>query len=119
MEENRLERRRGPDPLARSLRWIAAAGWAVLCAALLVLDRAKPEVETFFERYYKISLRSTWDMELARVLFYLMLAGLCLSLGGLALNALRHRRAEDEWRLNLVVIALISLGGILGYLFWL
>ncbi|BCR02978.1 hypothetical protein DESUT3_00470 [Desulfuromonas versatilis] len=110
------ERRRGPDPLVRSLRWLGGLGWLAMLAALVFLDLAKPEIETFFERWYQIRLRTTWDLQLARYLFYSMLAGLAFSLAGLAANLRRRRRSSDEIRVSLVALAVISLLGILRYL---
>lgn len=109
-------RQRRSDPALLALRWLSVAGWLILLAALLVLAEAKPPVETFFERHYKIQLRSTWDLELARYIFYLMLLGLGTSLTGLALNSRRLRRTDDEWRVSLVLVAAISLLGLIRYL---
>lgn len=109
-------RQRRGDPALLALRWLSVAGWVILLAALLVLAEAKPPVETFFERHYKIQLRSTWDLELARYIFYLMLLGLATSLTGLALNSRRLRRTGDEWRVSLFLVAAISLLGLIRYL---
>lgn len=108
-------RRKGPDLWVRSLRYLALAGWLALIAALVVLDRAKPQVETFFERVYDIRLHQQWDMALARYLLWLMVAGLVLSVLGLFINARRNRRRTDQWRLSLILLGLISLAGIALY----
>lgn len=108
-------RRKGPDPWIRSLRYLALAGWALMIVALVILDRAKPQVETFFERVYDIRLQQQWDMDLARYLLWLMVLGLVLSLFGIIINACRKRRRTDQWRLSLFVLGLISLAGIILY----
>lgn len=110
------ERRRGEDLWLRLLRWLIVAGWLVLLLALFLLVRARPEVETFFDRYYRVPLRRYWDLELARWLFASMWAGLVLSLAGLLINLRRHRRRDDDWRWSLLFIAGSSLLGILAYL---
>jgi uncharacterized membrane protein YhaH (DUF805 family) len=109
-------RRRRSDPLLLALRWLSVAGWLILLGALFVLAEAKPPVETFFERWYKVPLRSAWNLELARYIYYLMLLGLGTSLTGLAINSRRLRRRGDEWRLSLILVALISLFGLIKYL---
>jgi hypothetical protein len=108
-------RRKGPDMLTRSLRYLALIGWGAMIAALFVLDKAKPQMETFFERSYGIHLRSHWNLELARHLCLLLWVGLGISLLGLIFNALRHRRRDDEWRISLLLVALGSLAGLLFY----
>lgn len=109
-------RQRRSDPLLVVLRWLSVAGWLILLAALLLLGEAKPPVETFFERWYNISLRSSWNLELARYIYYLMLLGLGTSLTGLVLNSRRLRRKGDEWRISLILVAVISLLGLIRYL---
>jgi hypothetical protein len=108
-------RRKGPDLLIRSLRYLALLGWSMMIAALFVLDGAKPQVETFFERTYGIHLRSQWNLDLAHNISLLLWAGLGSSLLGLIFNAFRHRRRDDEWRLSLMLLFLASLAGILLY----
>ncbi|MEZ4484079.1 MAG: hypothetical protein R2864_05615 [Syntrophotaleaceae bacterium] len=108
-------RRKGPDLWTRSLRYLALVGWSLLIAALVILDRAKPQVETFFERVYDIRLQQQWDMDLARYLLGLMVLGLLLSVSGLVINGRRKRRRTDQWRLSLIFLGLISLTGIVLY----
>lgn len=86
-----------------------------MMAALFFLDRAKPEIETFFDRWYNLSLRTSWNMELARFILYCMIAGLLLSLAGLIINFKRHRRRGDEVRISLVLLGTLSLFGIICY----
>lgn len=104
------------DPLLLSLRWLSVIGWLALLTALFVLGEARPPVETFFERWYKIQLRASWNLELARYIFYLMLFGLGTSLTGLVINSRRLRRKGDEWRVSLILVAAISLLGLIRYL---
>ncbi len=115
MASIREDRRRGNEDLLRAIRWLAGLGWLALFGTLFFLDRARPRMETLFDRYYPIALHPTWDLELARFIFYLMVLGLALSLTGLVLNLVRYRRRNDEIRLSLVLIALISLAGIIKY----
>jgi uncharacterized membrane protein YhaH (DUF805 family) len=113
-DSSRRQNRR--DPLLLALQWLSVTGWLILLAALLVLAEARPPVETFFERWYDIRLRSGWDLNLARYIFYLMLLGLATSLTGLAINSRRLRRKGDEWRVSLLLVAVISLLGLIRYL---
>ena len=113
------ERRKGPDLWIKSLRWFAIVGWLFMVSALVIFAKAKPQVETFIERYYSIKLRTIWDMEWMRYIFYLMILGLCISCVGLAINIKRHRRKNDEYRVSMILLGLISLFGIILYLFFL
>lgn len=114
----KLERRRGPDLWVRMLECLGIVGWLLMFVAILVVGEAKPQLETFFERYYHIQLRTTWNRELVDSLFYLMVLSTCLSLSGLIINKKRHRRENDEYRVSLILVGIISFFGIAAYLFW-
>ncbi|SMP41405.1 hypothetical protein [Anoxynatronum buryatiense] len=110
------ERRKGPDIWLRSIQWIGMISWGLMLPLLFLIDRAKPEFETFFDKMFDIQVRSTWDQDVFRWAFYLMVGLLVLSAGGLAINKSRKRRREDYYRINLVIIFLLSAAGILYYL---
>ncbi len=110
-------RRKGPDFWTRTMRWMAVTVWGLMLTALFILGWAKPQVETFFDRYYHLSLRSTWNMDLASYIFTCMTAGLLLSLAGLIINHRRHRRQNDEYLVSLILAATICTGGIALYLY--
>lgn len=112
-----VDRRRGPDLWARSLRYLALVGWAVLVVSFFVFGRAKPQTETFIDRYYAIRLRLYWDMAWVRPLLWLLIAGLVVGLLGLVVNSCRHRRRADEWRISLVLLSGFCLIGILSFLY--
>ena len=101
----------------KSLAWLGAIGWLVMFAVLFLLDQAKPQVENFFDRMFGVKRRATWDLELARYIFYLMILGLALSGLGLGINAKRHRRKKDKYRISLILLGLFSILGIILYLF--
>lgn len=96
----REDRRRGPDVWVRLLRYMAVVGWTVLIASFFVFGRAKPQVETFIDRYYHVRVREYWDMAWLRPLLWLLVAGLVLGIVGLAINRFRHRRRSDQWRFS-------------------
>lgn len=112
----RVERRRGPDLWMRSLTAVATVGWLIMLAALWVASEAKPEMETFFARWSGIHLRKTWDMQLARYILYLMLFGAFLGYGGLMVNLSRNRRRDDQVRVSLILLSVLSTIGIVVYL---
>jgi uncharacterized membrane protein YhaH (DUF805 family) len=109
----RVERRQRADFWVRSLEWLVVGSWMLLLLALLLLSKAKPQVETFFERYYQLPLDSSWNLELLFYLRLLMGLGLCLSVAGLIINWRRSRRAGDEYRVSLLILGVISLIGLL------
>lgn len=107
-----VERRRRPDLWVRSLEWLAVGSWLLLFIALLLVAKAKPQVETFFERYYDLPLDPFWNLELLGYLQGLMALGLGISIIGLFINWRRSRRAEDQYCVSLIILGIISLVGL-------
>ncbi len=111
-------KRGGPDFWVKTIESLCVIVWLLMLIALLVIGTAKPEIETFFGRYYNIPLRRTWDLELTRYVFYIMILGMFLSVFGLIVNSKRIRRKEDSYRDSLVIVGIISFIGIIKYLFF-
>ncbi len=113
----KTERRKGPDLCVKVLGWLGVFSWFLMFMALFIIDRAKPEAENIFTKAAKIKVRTTWNQELTNYLFYLMIFGLCISIIGIVINSRRHHREEDRFRLTLIILGIISIFGIIKYLF--
>ncbi|KAA3615284.1 MAG: hypothetical protein DWQ05_14575 [Calditrichaeota bacterium] len=113
----KYDRRRGPDKLIKSLRWLAITGWINFAISLILYDEAKPDFETFFDRLFHVQMRYHWNETLAFLSFVWFVLCLVLSVVGIFINKKRHRRRNDEYRLNLIVLGLISLVGAVSYIF--
>ena len=112
------ERRKGPDFWLRSLGWLAVVGWLCMFIALILFEKAKPPAGSFFERREGMYIRRSWNEDLGEYMGYLMIAGLIISILGLMINAKRHRRKSDQYRLSLILLGLISAAGIVYYFFF-
>ncbi len=121
MEEGNIDmkpdRRRGPDLLIKTLRWLGIFGWFVMIVALYIIDMARPEEENMFTKTADVSVRTTWDPKLITYLFYLLIFGLCISVIGIVINSRRHHRKDDRFRYILITLGAISTFGIIKYLF--
>lgn len=121
--EQRTERRKGPDKWIYAVRSFGITGWCLMVGALLVVDKAKPETDAFIDKEFfnrmdiPIELRTTWDQDLARYIFYLMILGCCLSVAGLVINTQRNRRKDDGYKTYLVTLVLLSVTGIGLYIY--
>lgn len=119
-KKNFVERRRGQDLLLRIISGLGIVGWASLLVVMVVMDRAKPDDPTFIPNVQMTGvpyhLRTTWDQGLLTTIFYLLSVGLVLGIIGLAVNARRHRRSSDYYRIHLVLLTAISAIGVFYYL---
>jgi hypothetical protein len=107
------DRRRVPDLLIRAIRYLSMASWSVLLLALILVEKARPQVTSYLDKRYNIQLQENWDLQFIRILFYLMILGLCLSIVGFAVNTMRMQRRTDEYRLSLIFLGAISIGTII------
>ncbi len=110
------DRRKGPDIWLHVMEWLAIVGIFMLLAGLYMLGLAKPETETFFDRYFDVRVRYYWDLGLARYIFYFMIFGLVSSVTGLFINSRRRRRRGDRYDIFLLVVGFFSISGIALYL---
>lgn len=115
------DRRKGPDLWVKLMRISGLLGWLGMFAALVVLGKAQPEEsfidERFLERLgFSVNLRNSWDFDLLQYIFYLMMMGLILSIAGLLVHRRRDRRHDDGYGLYLIILGLISVSGIISYL---
>ncbi|MFZ5968572.1 MAG: hypothetical protein ACOYVK_15565 [Bacillota bacterium] len=119
MEENRrrdfVDRRKGPDIWVRIVQWLGFMAWGIMFVILTITDRAKPEAETFFERFFKIQVRNSWNQDLLQFAFYLMLLLNFLCIFGLIINSRRCRRKSDKYNLSLVLMMILAFVGIAMY----
>lgn len=116
MTRPHVDRRQGPDLWIKLLTGSGIISGICLVATLFITALAKPEVETFFDRFYNLRLRRTWDMDLMNYIFYLLLICFISSIVGLVINSRRKRRKDDHTRASLIVMLCISIFGLVQYL---
>ena len=121
--DQRAERRKGPDKWIYAVRSFGVVGWCLMIGALLIVDKAKPESDAFIDKEFfnrmdiPIVLRTSWDQDLARYIFYLMILGCFLSVTGLVINIRRSRRKDDGYKTYLFMLAFLSVTGIVLYVY--
>jgi len=112
-----VERRKGPDAVVKAVWWIVGASWLLIIAAITVTDQAKPGSESFFDRLFKVTVRDYWDEQLLRNAFFVLLINLAVCIIGFVLNLLRHKRKTDKISKSIIVLGVVTLAGIVWYLF--
>ncbi len=119
VEFDHKEYRQGPDFIIKLPVWLSFLGWGCFLVGLGLIDRARPERDTFIPKLaqdtYDYGLRSTWDEEILRMVLYFFVAGLFTGIIALAINGMRQKRYTDRLRYQLMVLIGLSLTGIVGY----
>jgi hypothetical protein len=101
------ERRQKKDFWAKSLILLNIIAWVLLLIILLIFHRAQPEFETFFDRFYKLKLRTFWDIHYLTLLIYFVMPGIVISSFGLVISIYRGRRKSDH-SVSLLIMGIIS-----------
>ncbi len=110
-------RQEKPDLAGQLLSWLGLGSWLLFFLILIMGNKARPEIHTSLESRYNIITRNGWDLNTAKVIFYLMIVGLLLSITGLSLRRIRSRRRTDSQFYSILLMGVISILGILYYLF--
>lgn len=109
-------RRKQPDLLLQLLTGFNAAAVISLAAALCIAAIAKPELETFFDRYYNLQLRQTWNHDLVGYIGLMLMVSCLTSITGLVINSQRLKRKNDHIHATLVLSLIISLLGLIYFI---
>lgn len=119
-EDNRhkkiAERRKKPDLILRLISICGALSWGLMLVVVVLVEKARPVLVTFFDRWMGLEGRDYWDADAYRAAFYLMLVIMLISASGLILNIFRIKRTTDSWRINLVLVFMLSVVGVVYYL---
>lgn len=115
--KNYAERRRGPDIFVKLVHWIGIIAWIFATIILVIIEAAKPEFETFFDRMLNLHLRTTWDLDVAQYAFLFMLLLFYVCVIAILINSRRMKRKTDRFNKSIIALAILSLIGIVVYIF--
>jgi len=112
-----VERRKGPDAVVKAVWSTVGISWLLFITALIFVETARPEVETFFDRQFNISIRDHWDENALLYVFIILVLNFAVCTMGFIFNLARHRRKTYRFNKSILIIGTLSLAGILWYLF--
>ena len=97
-------KRKGDDVWGKTLRWLGVASWVLMFTFLAFTEKIQ-------------GAEATTASSLSTYIFLLMILGLAISIGGFCIIQKRNRRYSDEFTYSVLVLGLVSLCGILFYIF--
>ena len=109
-----IERRMKRDLFVRLLGAFNIFSWCMVIVLLILTERAKPQFETFFDRFYHLDIRTHWDLRSAEDILDFARIGVGLSTLGLCLSFVRARRKRDGNCLPHLILGVASILGIIG-----
>ena len=98
-------KQKGDDRWGATLRWLGVASWVMMFSYL-----------AFTEKLTGAEAASA-NSSLSTYIFLLMILGLMVSVCGFLIIQKRNRRYSDEHTYSVLVLGLVSLCGIIYYLF--
>lgn len=101
--------RKGPDLILRMLDIISVILWGFIILDLAMILFAKPEVETFIDRFFSVKVRDYWDTNILRFPLMLSLVQLLISVFLLFLNSKRLKRKDDKMRISVILSIYVSI----------
>ncbi|MBF0318671.1 MAG: hypothetical protein HQL01_02530 [Nitrospirae bacterium] len=111
-QPTKVDRRRGPDIIVKSIRWTILSCWVLLFVVWSYIYYAMPEQPSIFDPHSVYSKpRTYWDISLLKKAFISINIVLLISLVGLAVSALRHSRRTDKAPVTLILMVVLSLIG--------
>ena len=110
------ERRKGPDAVVKAVWWTAGISWLLFIAAIIFVETARPETETFFDRQFDISIRDYWNENALQYVFFILVMNLAVCAIGFMLNMMRHKRKTDKISKSILILGTMTFAGILWYL---
>ena len=113
---NIKDRRKGPDFWSKWIKLFSIFNWMIVAVIIIIVDSARPEKETFFERILSIGVKSHWDLQSIKISFYIaLLLFLCAGISLIA-NLKRLKRKDD--RISKSNIAALVISGLMTLLFY-
>lgn len=101
--------RQGPDIINKLINLLSISLWIFIIFNLCIVFLAKPVGETFFDRFFNVTVRSYWDANLLSFALILSLVQFIVSIFSLYLNTKRLKRKGDRIRITIIVSIFLSL----------
>lgn len=112
------DRRKGPDIIVKLVQLSGTVIWLMVIAIFIVLGMAKPKEQTLFENLANIQLHRTWNYNLLRSAFFMLVFLFLICIISLILNIFRHKRKTDRFNPVVIVFMILSFIGIMLFLFF-
>lgn len=106
-----------PSGLTIFIRIMDLLVWAIIFAAFLFFDQARPETRTILDIRYAKDIRETWDYGSASISMWLFVTAAIISITGLFINLPFLGRKKVHISYGLIIALFISLGGSIAYMF--
>lgn len=102
------EKRKGPDLFIIWVKIARIVVWIILGIILLLNDSARPQVTTFFDYFFDVTVRDFWDKSLLFTSFLVSIILFIFSFISILINMTRLKRTTDRFYISLIITLIIS-----------
>jgi len=95
---------------------VTVIAWILLLVAVVVLEGAKPERQTFLDKHWDKEVRTQWDRARAGLGLQILLGNLALCAVGLGFDHYRRRGRGGSFSKPLAAAATVTAMGIIMHL---
>ena len=111
-----VERRKRKDWMTKAITIFSVFAWIAAFAILSFLDMARPQQGNFLSWLFAAPVRSSWNASMLRIAFAILLAVFLVCVVGFLFNLFRSRRKSDRYNKSLIILGVLSLIGIVIFL---
>jgi hypothetical protein len=112
------ERRKRPDKFIKIVNALVLVSIFIVMAIILIALEPGSNKDLKMARPLQKIFGEPVEANMMRAAFYLMVFQLGISIAGFALSMFYHKRRNDRYHYSLVVFGVLSLTGIVYYLFY-
>jgi hypothetical protein len=106
------ERRRQADWVVNAAALMSLVSWIFSIVVVFVMEQASPESPDFFTYNFGGVVRTTWDLRLLNISFWLLIFSVLVCVAAFIFNMMRMRRKTDKIRKSIVIIGIANLLGL-------
>jgi len=111
-ENDRRERRHGPDLLVKLITIMAVLGWVLMIVTVFFYGVSRPA--SISKQFWPLAdkMDRIWNTEMLSLVLYFLVANFIIAIVGLLINSKRHKRKTDHYSLSLQLLTLMAAVGI-------
>jgi len=105
------------DSFVIFIRFMDIITWSVIFAAMMFLEKARPQTRTILDIRYSKNIRQTWDISLAKASLWLFVVAAIIAILGLLINLGFLGDKKHHMSYGLLLGFIVSFGASFAYIF--
>lgn len=99
------------------IRFMDVITWSIIFAAMMFLEKARPQTKTILDIRYSKNIRNTWDLGLAQASLWLFVVAAIIAMLGLLINLGFLGDKKHHMSYGLLIGFIVSFGASIAYIY--